>query len=73
MANGWTAERRAKHGEATKRWKPWERSTGPKSDEGKAASSQNARKHGMRSREWLEQQRELTALLRDCRDRLKRV
>ena len=73
MANGWTPERRAKQAEAIKRWKPWERATGPKSDEGKAASSQNGLTHGMRSREWLAQQRELTALLRACRDRLKRV
>ncbi|MFM0644527.1 hypothetical protein PQR14_09355 [Paraburkholderia bryophila] len=73
MANDWTPERRAKQAEAIKRWKPWERSTGPKSDEGKEVSSQNGLKHGMRSREWLERQREMNDLLRACRDRLERV
>lgn len=73
MANGWTQERRARQAEAIKRWRPWECSTGPKSDEGKDVSSQNRLKHGMRSREWLEQQREINDLLRVCRDRLKRV
>jgi hypothetical protein len=42
MANGWTPERRAKQAEAIKRWKPWERSTGPKTDVGKNRSSRNA-------------------------------
>ncbi|TYZ53315.1 hypothetical protein C2I33_19845 [Ralstonia solanacearum] len=73
MANGWTPERRAKHAEAIKRWRPWERSTGPKSDEGKKVASQNGLKHGMRSRAWLEQQRATNDLLRACRARLKHV
>ncbi len=41
MANGWTPERRARQAEAIRRWKPWEKSTGPKTDEGKAASASN--------------------------------
>lgn len=73
MANGWTPERRAKQAEAIRRWKPWERSTGPKTDEGKTAAAGNATKHGMRSAEWLEEQKRLNGLLRECRDRLKRV
>lgn len=47
--NGWTLERRRKQAEAIKSWKPWTRSTGPKTEEGKAAASQNALKHGARS------------------------
>lgn len=49
MSNGWTPERRQKQSEAIHRWKPWEQAypkTGPKTDEGKARSSQNAFKHG---------------------------
>lgn len=42
MATGWTEERRARQAEAIKRWRPWEKSTGPTSAEGKAASSRNA-------------------------------
>ncbi len=51
----------------TRQWKPWEKSTGPRSEEGKANSAGNARKHGMRSREWLEQLREVNAFLSQCK------
>lgn len=44
MANGWTPERRARQAELIRKWKPWEQSTGPKTAEGKAKSSQNAYK-----------------------------
>ena len=44
--NGWTQERRQKQSEAIKRWKPWEKSTGAKTIEGKEKSSMNAYKHG---------------------------
>lgn len=47
--NGWTPERRAKQAEAIKRWKPWAKSTGPKSEAGKNASRYNSYKHGCRS------------------------
>lgn len=51
MANGWTEERKRKQAEAIRRWKPWEKSTGPKTEEGKARVSLNAWKHGMRTRD----------------------
>ena len=41
-AAGWTPERRKRQSEAIRRWKPWQKSTGPKSPEGKAAVSGNA-------------------------------
>lgn len=41
--SAWTAERRAKQRAIIAKTKPWERSTGPTSIEGKAKSSQNAR------------------------------
>lgn len=43
-SSAWTPERRAKQAEAIKRWRPWDQSTGPKTDAGKAASSRNAYK-----------------------------
>ena len=42
MANGWTLERRSRQAQAIRRWRPWERSTGPKTTEGKRRSSRNA-------------------------------
>ena len=44
--NGWTPERRKRQAELIRNWKPWEQSTGPKSEEGIETSKMNARKHG---------------------------
>ena len=41
--SGWTDERRAKQREAIQRWKPWEKSTGPKTPKGKAQAALNVR------------------------------
>ena len=48
MSNPWTPQRREQQALAIHRWKPWERSTGPRSPEGKATSSLNAFKGGHR-------------------------
>lgn len=69
MPSGWTPERRAKQAEAIRRWKPWKRSTGPKTEEGKAASSRNAYKGRLSSRALL---REIGRILREHREVLKR-
>jgi len=50
MAQGWTAERRAAYSRMMRARKPWERSTGPRTDEGKARSSRNAAGRGSRQR-----------------------
>jgi hypothetical protein len=50
MANGWSAERRARQAARIRDWKPWERSTGPRTEQGKARVSGNAFKGGMRPR-----------------------
>ena len=42
----WTPEERLKQSKAIRSWKPWERSTGAKSPQGKAISSKNATKNG---------------------------
>lgn len=47
-AGAWTPERRAKQAEVIRRNKPWEKSTGPRTPEGKAVSSRNADKGGHR-------------------------
>lgn len=43
-SSSWTPERRAKQAEAIRRWQPWSKSTGPRTEEGKARSSRNADK-----------------------------
>ena len=48
QTNGWTDERRQRQRERIQRWKPWERSTGPKTRKGKAEVSKNAYKGGVR-------------------------
>ena len=72
MANGWTPERRARQAALIRTWKPWQQSTGPRTDEGKARTARNGFKGGR----WLEL-RELTKamneLLREQRDGLRRV
>lgn len=40
---GWTEERRKKQAEAIRRWKPWEKSTGPRTEAGKSRCKMNAR------------------------------
>ena len=42
VAKGWTAERRAAQAARMRARKPWERSTGPRTDAGKARSRGNA-------------------------------
>jgi DNA-binding LytR/AlgR family response regulator len=48
MSHGWTPERRWRQREAIQRWRPRERSTGPRTAEGKARASRNGWKGGTR-------------------------
>jgi hypothetical protein len=66
MGNGWTPERKARQRAAIYRWRPWDRSSGPKSAEGKATVSRNAWKHGHRSAAFLAE----ISKLRDLLDQL---
>jgi hypothetical protein len=65
MANGWTLERRVRQAKLIQQWRPWEKSTGPKTKAGKDKISQNAFKGGF----W-KVLRELSAALREQEKRL---
>ncbi len=72
MANRWTPERRARQAALIRTWRPWERSTGPRSAEGKARVARNPYKGG--DREQLRALfRELNAALRWQREALLEV
>jgi hypothetical protein len=73
MNNGWTAERRARQRAMIQQWRPWEKSTGPRTDKGKAKAAGNSLKHGGRSLEWRETLRRMRDLLRQQRELLHRV
>lgn len=72
MTNAWTPERRARQAEAIRRWKPWEQSTGPRTDEGKARAKMNGYRGGT-WRELRELSKQMNALLREQRERLGEV
>ena len=46
MGNGWTPERKALQAVLIRRWRPWERSSGPRTPDGKARAAGNAWKGG---------------------------
>ena len=74
MGKGWTPERRARQAERIRQWKPWEKSTGPRTEAGKATSSQNALVHGERSAEVVKARKQFNDAMRSSRviiDRLK--
>ncbi len=65
MSNGWTPERRARQAMLIRKWKPWDKSTGPITTEGKAVAARNAFKGGT----W-KLLRELARVLKQQRERL---
>lgn len=67
MVRKWTPEERAAQAALIRQQKPWEHTTGPKTAEGKKASSRNALKHGLTSAE----SHVFTGALRETRDLLR--
>ena len=63
----WTVEERSKQSQLIQNWQPWNKSTGARTPEGKAISSRNAHKGGVRSI-----CREMNTLFRDYKDMMKR-
>jgi hypothetical protein len=65
MARQWTSEQRARQSELIRQWKPWEKSTGAKTPEGKAIAARNAFRGGWRNE--LREFREAIAALEQFR------
>lgn len=65
---GWTPERRARQAERIREWRPWEKSTGPRSEVGKVIVSRNAWRGGAR-----QQARLIAGLLRDNAHQLQQM
>jgi hypothetical protein len=63
-AKGWSEERRARQAALIRGWSPWRRSTGPRTDEGKAISARNATRHGRSSRAFIARLRRIRRALR---------
>ena len=67
MLRHWTTEERLRQSQLIQSWQPWNNSTGARTPEGKAVSSRNAHKGGIRSI-----CREMSTLFRDYKDMMKR-
>ena len=67
MANGWTPERRARQAALIRIWCPWDKSTGPRTEAGKAKASRNADKVG----EWKAERDNIRTLNSYVRDLLR--
>jgi hypothetical protein len=64
---GWTAARRARQAEAIRRWKPWLKSRGPVTPEGKARVAKNASKPNSVRRHVAGMMAELKAVMRELK------
>ncbi len=60
----WTPERRKKMSKDIHKWRPWDRSTGPRTDLGKSRSAYRALKSGTNSAEVIEARGSAMALRR---------
>ena len=73
MSNHWTEKHRKAQSRRIHEWKPWEKSTGAKTPEGKKRVSQNGLKHGGRSAEAIAVRRllhQMEKLEREARSRI---
>ena len=66
--NGWNSERRARQAALIRHWRPWEQSTGPKTEAGKARAAMRGFKGGVRPL-----LRELARALREQQQALDRI
>ena len=69
----WSPERRARQAEIIRAAQPWLKSTGPKTEEGRARCAANALKHGFRSRAFIERVRQERQLIHDATSTIARA
>lgn len=72
MANGWTHERRARQAELIRKWRPWEKSTGPTTQAGKDRSKNN-RFNGGHRQMLRELTKQMNELLKEQQEALQRL
>jgi len=65
-ARHWTPEQRAQQSAKIRQWQPWDKSTGARTNEGKAVSARSAYKGGLRL-----MMRDVSVLLRDQKEAIK--
>ena len=61
----WTQEEKDRQAVLIRSWKPWDRSTGPSTEQGKKQSAKNATKHGLRSVGWREYKKQVNHIIRE--------
>lgn len=67
----WTQEERKRQSAMIRKSKPWEQSTSPRTEAGKAVVAKNAMEHGMRSAVWSAKTRMFNQLMRELQTALK--
>ena len=72
-ARKWTESQKARQRALIQTWKPWQKSTGATTKEGKAISSQNALKEGIYTAESLQSYKELRDLDRKFREHMREI
>ena len=66
----WTEERKARQSALIRSWKPWEQSTGPKTDEGKQEASRNRQRALEKARQEVADARKALTEAQDALERL---
>lgn len=66
-----TPEHRKMRAELIRQWRPWEKSTGPRTEEGKARSAQNSYVHGVYIRAFVQHSIDVNRLIKAWKQRRK--
>jgi hypothetical protein len=70
---GWSPERRVRQAALIRTWAPWRRSTGPKTEAGKARCAENALRHGGRSSTRIRELQRIRYALRLAAENIRKV